>query len=182
MGNFMRRRKARKEEEVSVRNAAGSDLREIVRLWQTNIKTANTAPDIADFFYSFKIYFFVAVCSGSACSGSACSGSACSGSADTTNKIVGFVGGTVRNGSGHDAHISGIAVEKEHRRRGIGTRLLTTVEREFRADGFGKVTLEVRKSNRAAINFYEKQGYKRSYFVTGYYADGEDAIVCEKRL
>ena len=172
MGNFMRRRKARKEEEVSVRNAAGSDLREIVRLWQTNIKTANTAPDIADFFYSFKIYFFVAVCSSSACSGSA----------DTTNKIVGFVGGTVRNGSGHDAHISGIAVEKEHRRRGIGTRLLTTVEREFRADGFGKVTLEVRKSNRAAINFYEKQGYKRSYFVTGYYADGEDAIVCEKRL
>jgi len=172
MGNFMRRRKARKEEEVSVRNAAGSDLREIVRLWQTNIKTTNTAPDIADFFYSFKIYFFVAVCSGSACSGSA----------DTTNKIVGFVGGTVRNGSGHDAHISGIAVEKEHRRRGIGTRLLTTVEREFRADGFGKVTLEVRKSNRAAINFYEKQGYKRLYFVTGYYADGEDAIVCEKRL
>lgn len=151
--------------EQRIRKAEDADLQEIIRVWKRNIKTINTASDIADLFHSFKKYFFVVVAT----------------PADTgfENKVIGFVGGAIRSGHGH---ISGIAVDEEYRMKGIGKDLLKTVEHEFIAKGFDKVTLEVRKSNRGAIGFYEKQGYKWSYIVKGYYADGEDAMVYEKRI
>ena len=149
--------------EFRIRKAVESDLPEIIRLWKRNIKTINTASDIAELFYSFGRYFFVAV----------------STSASDEGKLIGFVGGAIRDGHGH---ISGIAVDKEYRRSGVGKGLTEAVEHEFLTDTLGRVTLEVRKSNRDAIRFYEKQGYKWLYTVRGYYADGEDAVVYEKRI
>jgi ribosomal-protein-alanine N-acetyltransferase len=147
--------------EFRIRKAAESDLDEIIRLWKRNIRTINTASDIAELFCAFENYFFVAVSLASA-----------------DNSLIGFVGGAVREGHGH---ISGIAVEKEYRRRGIGKRLIKAAEREFLTNAFDTVTLEVRRSNWGAIRFYEKQGYKHSYIVKGYYADGEDALVYTKK-
>ncbi|MHC1635838.1 MAG: ribosomal protein S18-alanine N-acetyltransferase [Candidatus Methanospirareceae archaeon] len=144
-----------------IKNAGEEDLDEIIRVWKWNIKTINTPADIAELFYEFKDYFFIAVPS------------------EEYTKIMGFVGGSIRMNQGH---ISGIAVEREYRRRGIGSRLLETAEEKFKRDGFDKVTLEVRKSNIGAIRLYEKQGYKKAYIIKGYYADGEDAIVYEKIL
>ena len=152
--------------EICVRNAAQTDLPRIIRVWKRNIKTANTPADIADLFHSFKEYFFTAVFV------------EVSGEVSKT-KVIGFVGGVIRMRHGH---ISGIAVDEEYRKKGIGGRLLNTVEKEFLAEGFDKVTLEVQKSNTNAIRFYEKQGYKWAYIVKGYYANGEDAIVYEKKL
>jgi len=94
-------------------------------------------------------------------------------------KVIGFVGGAIRRGHGH---ISGLAVDKGYRMEGIGKRLLKIVDHEFLTSRFDKVTLEVRKSNWGAIRFYKKQGYKRAYLIKGYYADGEDAIVYEKKI
>jgi len=150
---------------IMIRKAADKDLRDIVTVWKRNIETINTASDIVDLFRYFKKYFFVAV-------------STVSKSKDV-DSVIGLVGGTIRSGHGH---ISGIAVDKEYRTQGIGKSLLKTVEREFLANNLEKVTLEVRISNRGAIGFYEKQGYNRSYIVKRYYADGEDAIVYEKRI
>jgi len=150
---------------IIIRKAADNDLRDIVTVWKRNIETINTASDIADLFRYFKKYFFVAV-------------STVSNSQDR-DSVIGFVGGAIRSGHGH---ISGIAVDKEYRTQGIGKSLLKTVEREFLANKHEKVTLEVRISNRGAIGFYEKQGYNQSYIVKRYYANGEDAIVYEKRI
>lgn len=147
--------------EFRIRKAVESDLDEIIRLWKRNIRTINTASDIEDLFNAFKDYFFVAV-----------------SLASEERKLIGFVAGAVRQGHGH---ISGIAVDAEYRRQGIGNELIKAVEREFIARAFDMVTLEVRKSNWRAIRFYEKQGYKRLYLVKGYYADGEDALVYGKK-
>ena len=149
--------------EFRIRKAVESDLLEIIRLWKRNIKTINTASDIAELFYSFENYFFVAV----------------STSASIEGKLIGFVGGAIREGHGH---ISGIAVDKECRRSGVGKGLIKAVEQEFLTDAFERVTLEVRKSNWDARRFYEKQGYKPSYTVRRYYADGEDAVVYAKEI
>jgi len=165
-------------DELRIRKAADADLQEIIKIWKRNIKTINTASDIADLFYSFKNYFLVAVYSDSADTNAADTPSA-KRNFNGKNKVLGFVGGTIRNGHGH---ISGIAVDKEYRMKEVGKNLLRTVERKFLADNFDRVTLEVRKSNRGAISFYEKQGYKQLYIIKGYYADGEDAIVYEKRI
>ena len=146
-----------------LRKAVESDLQEIIRIWKQNIKTINTAADIADFFYSSKNYFFVAV----------------SRLKRTEERIIGFVGGAIRGGHGH---ISGIGVDKEYRRQKVGERLLKALEHEFLKDSFKSVTLEVRVSNRGAIRFYEAQGYKPVYTVKSYYADGEDALVQEKKI
>jgi len=145
---------------VMIRRAKDADLPQVVRVWLTNIKTANTASDIAFLFNQFKRYFFVAEDS-------------------EDGKIVGFVGGSVRSGHGH---ISGIAVDKEFRNKGVGGRLLAAAEDEFRRAGFDRVTLEVRVSNENAIRFYENRGYRRLYTIKGYYADGEDAYFYEKLL
>lgn len=147
----------------SLRKAAESDLEAIIRLWKQNIKTVNTASDIAELFHPFAQYYFVAV-------------QALEGGGE---KLIGFVGGTVRTGHGH---ISGIAVDPAYRRRKVGEALIKAVEHEFRTATFDTVTLEVRVSNRDAIRFYETQGYQLAYTVKRYYADGEDAFVYAKKL
>ncbi len=143
-----------------MRHAAGGDLRAITKLWQRNIKTINTAGDIARLYHYFGRYFLIAV--------------------DRDNgAAVGFVAGAAKDGH---AHISGIAVERKYRRQGIGSSLMKYLHGVFQSDGFTRITLEVRKSNRAAIRFYESLGFKPSSVIWGYYADGEDAIVYEKEI
>ena len=44
------------------------------------------------------------------------------------------------------------------------------------------VTLEVRKSNDAAIKLYEKNGYEFVVEKKHYYPNGEDAVYMVKRL
>ena len=44
------------------------------------------------------------------------------------------------------------------------------------------VTLEVRKSNEAAIKLYEKNGYVFVVNKKAYYSNGEDAVYMVKRL
>ena len=152
--------------EFSLRKAVESDLEAIIWLWKQNIKTVNTASDIADLFHPFAQYYFVAV-------------SALTTADEPEETLIGFVGGAVRAGHGH---ISGIAVNPEHRRRKVGEALIKVVEHEFRTAAFDTVTLEVRVSNRDAIRFYERQGYQLAYTVKRYYADGEDAFVYAKKI
>ena len=73
-------------------------------------------------------------------------------------------------------HLMNIAVEPEHRRRGLATVLM---ERLFEQAGDdARFTLEVRTSNRAAIAMYERFGFRPSGHRRRYYHDnGEDALV-----
>jgi ribosomal protein S18 acetylase RimI-like enzyme len=72
------------------------------------------------------------------------------------NQIVGAVMGGY---DGHRGWIYSLAVDREHRRRGIGTALICQVEKAFRDLGCSKVNLQVRESNGEVITFYEKLGY-----------------------
>jgi ribosomal-protein-alanine N-acetyltransferase len=142
-----------------VRRANARDIPSIVCIWKENIETSNTFVDIAFAFRRNRKYWFVSIDEGN-------------------NKITGFVAGTMK--SSERGHISGIAVVPDRRRKGIGGKLIETAEDAFMRDGFKKITLEVRKSNVGAQNFYEKQGYTPTYVTGGYYPDGEDAINYEK--
>ncbi len=149
--------------DFRLRKATRSDVNGIIRLWKRNIKTVNTAADIAEFFETAEQYFFVAEARGSS----------------GRTVLVGFIGGAIRSGHGH---VSGIAVAEEYRRRGVGEDLMRTLEDTFLNEAFRTVTLEVRVSNSDAIRFYEKQGFRPAYTVKAYYADGEDAFVYLKKL
>ena len=84
-----------------------------------------------------------------------------------------------------EAHILNIGVRKKFRKKGLGQDLLNQIILASKEMGSKKVSLEVRKSNKAAIELYGKSGFQKVCFRKNYYMlpDGrEDAIVMEKKL
>ncbi len=77
-----------------------------------------------------------------------------------------------------EAHINNFAVHPDWRRRGIGRALLRHSLAEAAAAGAPKATLEVRRSNDAAIALYEQGGFARAGLRRAYYTHPvEDAII-----
>jgi len=93
------------------------------------------------------------------------------------NEIVGY--GVVDHWEDHD-HLISIAVRPDSRRKGLGEALL--VELEKRLTKARPLRLEVRQSNVAAIDLYSKRGFTKTGLAEGYYGDGENAIIMEKKL
>ena len=73
-------------------------------------------------------------------------------------------------------HVMNIAVDPDHRRRGVASALLDAVLEAAGRDS--NYTLEVRVSNAGAIALYERYGFRSVGTRRRYYADnGEDAII-----
>ena len=67
--------------------------------------------------------------------------------------------------------ILAIATVEEYRNKGIAQELLDKIKTK-------DIFLEVRKSNKKAINFYKKNNFKQISIRKGYYSDPtEDAII-----
>ena len=93
-------------------------------------------------------------------------------------KIRGFVVGCMENtGSATYGHISNLGVTAAYRRKGIGRLLVARLERQFVLEGAEGVLLEVRVSNTKAQEFYRRLGYQEAFLLSGYYSNGEDALV-----
>jgi ribosomal-protein-alanine N-acetyltransferase len=95
---------------------------------------------------------------------------------DRNGKIAGFL---CRWLIEDECHVLNVAVHPDNRRRGVASRLLTEAIGEARARRAEVVTLEVRRSNVAARNFYRKFGFEERRLRRNYYGPGEDAIVME---
>ena len=76
------------------------------------------------------------------------------------------------------AEIDYIIVDNNYRKIGIATKLLKYLEDIYKLDN---ITLEVRESNKSAINFYLKNGFKEVTRRKNYYKD-EDGILMIKNL
>jgi ribosomal-protein-alanine N-acetyltransferase len=74
-------------------------------------------------------------------------------------------------------HIMNVSVDPDRRRRGIATAMLLSLFERV-SDPEAQFTLEVRRSNFAALELYDRLGFKSAGVRRRYYADnGEDAIV-----
>ena len=62
---------------------------------------------------------------------------------------------------GLEGVITDLFVRSAYRGRGLGGRLLATVEEHCRAAGIGSIELQVIASNRGAPGFYRKHGFRR---------------------
>src|SRR5580704_15843613 len=60
---------------------------------------------------------------------------------------------------GHRGWLNYVAVDPAHRRRGLGRLIIAEADRLLRAAGCPKINLQVRASNKEAIEFYRKLGY-----------------------
>ena len=76
---------------------------------------------------------------------------------DTDGNVIGYAGLNVVLDEGY---INNIAVEEAARRHGVASALLDVYCR-FAAVNLAFLTLEVRKSNAAAIGLYEKYGFAK---------------------
>jgi ribosomal-protein-alanine N-acetyltransferase len=77
-----------------------------------------------------------------------------------------------------EGHLISMAVRSEERRKGIGTRL---VHEAATYCGDKPLLLEVRVSNLGAQEFYLALGFNFIGRAKGYYHDGEDALLMERR-
>jgi len=78
-------------------------------------------------------------------------------------------------------HVMNIAVDPEHRGRGIATMLLERLFELTAEDARRGYTLEVRISNATAITLYERLGFESRGLRRGYYTDNrEDALIMWK--
>ncbi len=80
-----------------------------------------------------------------------------------TSKIIGAV---TLGRSGRPPHdepcVMWLMVDPQHRRRGIGQTLLTTLERRVWDDGKRSITLETHALWADAVRLYEQNGYRRT--------------------
>src|SRR5215467_5811013 len=72
-----------------------------------------------------------------------------------------------------EQHLVSIAVLTGHRRKGVGQAMLNELLGKLRE---GRLGLELRRSNKEALNFYQKNGFSQKGIAHSYYKDGEDAI------
>ena len=74
------------------------------------------------------------------------------------------------------ARVLMLTVVPELRRQGIGTMLMGKFMDEARRKGAKVLTLEVRRGNIQALEFYSKFNFMLVGEIKGYYNDGEDAL------
>jgi ribosomal-protein-alanine N-acetyltransferase len=74
-------------------------------------------------------------------------------------------------------HVMNVAIDPDLRRQGIARALLAELYERV-GDANAQFTLEVRRSNRPAIELYERDGFRTAGLRRRYYQDnGEDALI-----
>ena len=80
-----------------------------------------------------------------------------------------------------EAQILNLAVDKKHRKQGIGLGIMQFLIEKAKNSGVTVITLEVAFDNVNAISLYEKCGFRSVGIRKGFYA-GRDAIAMLKEL
>lgn len=81
-----------------------------------------------------------------------------------------------------EMHIMKIATVPSWRNRRIASTLLEKTIALARGKGLRRICLEVRASNVAAINLYDKFAFEQSGTRPGYYNNREDAVLMTKNI
>ena len=81
-----------------------------------------------------------------------------------------------------EAHVMNIAVRKDLRRNGYGTKILKFLIDVANERGKRCVTLEVREDNLAAIGLYEKMGFEVAGRRKRYYENRLDGVIMTKNF
>ncbi|MEI4551694.1 ribosomal protein S18-alanine N-acetyltransferase [Pseudoalteromonas spongiae] len=101
--------------------------------------------------------------------------------AENDDLVVGYVLIWLHKGT-RLGRIYSLAVLPEMRGKGIAEQLLTAIESVAKAHKRFYIRLEVAAKNQAAINLYEKLGYRVFGRFAAYYADSSDALRMQKRI
>ncbi|MCP8313680.1 MAG: ribosomal protein S18-alanine N-acetyltransferase [archaeon] len=100
--------------------------------------------------------------------------------------VIGYIVTNIKDVNGRkEGHVLAIAVDPAYSRKGVGTQLLSNMEKILKDMGIDEIGLEVKVSNINARRFYKHLGFKESRILKGYYrmrGYTEDAVLMVKRL
>ena len=80
------------------------------------------------------------------------------------------------------AHLALFAMLPSHRNRGLGSELVSWLEKPALIAGIERVRVEARADNDKALAFYRRLGFEPLKTVAGYYSGMVDAVQLEKKL
>lgn len=90
-------------------------------------------------------------------------------------QIIGYIAAWIIGGK---ARIDSMSVDKDYRMQGVGSKMLGVALDHFKSRGFQEVELEVRPTNKEAINLYIKFGFVKVGIKRHFYqSDGSDALL-----
>lgn len=95
--------------------------------------------------------------------------------AEKNDYVVGYVMFWIKYEN--QGHIISIAVDKNYRRKGYGTQMLTKAIGILSLLRLDVIYLEVNENNTGAVEFYRQFNFKIDRIVPGYYENGDSAIV-----
>ena len=101
---------------------------------------------------------------------------------NTDESIVSVVGFCVYWQTFDSATICQIAVHPTLQHRHLGSAMMDEIINDCFAKRVQSLTLEVRTSNKSAIQFYKKHGFKEEVVKPHYYRDGEDALYMTRKV
>ncbi len=99
--------------------------------------------------------------------------------AEVAGKIAGFI---LTELSAEQGHVITLDVLELYRRQAIGSLLLAAAEQEVALRGGKSMVLETATTNKAAIAFWKKHGYRELATIRDYYGRGLDAFQMRKLL
>jgi ribosomal-protein-alanine N-acetyltransferase len=99
--------------------------------------------------------------------------------ATVEKKIAGFI---LSEKNGPLAHIITLDVAEVHRRSGIGSKLLTSMEGNVARQGVHTILIETAADNAAVVGFWKRHGYSIEGVLKRYYLGRTDAYEMRKLL
>ena len=96
-----------------------------------------------------------------------------------------MIGYAVMSMAAGEAHVLNLCIHPQQRGKGLGRALLHSLEKVAKSNQVDMMLLEVRQSNRIAINLYESIGFNELGWRKNYYpshAGREDAVVMARQL
>jgi ribosomal-protein-alanine N-acetyltransferase len=139
---------------VTVREMTSDDLDEVLAIEQTSFPTPWTKAMFREELFIPLCHDLVALCG---------------------ERIVGYICFSIVV---DEVHLRNIAVHRDWKRRGIASKMIAEMICLSSEKGADRVTLEVRESNRGAIDLYKKFGFVVKGVRPLYYNDtGEDALI-----
>lgn len=146
------------DNEIMIREMTVNDLDTVVEIEKECFSVPWSRQGFMDALQKTDAYYIVAV---------------------ADDRVVGYCGAY---GVCDEADINQVAVTGDYRRSGIGERMVRQLLDGLTQRGYLYTTLEVRRSNTAAIALYEKLGFVSEGIRKNFYEKPtEDAVIMWKR-
>ncbi len=157
-------------DDYIIRRAETSDIHQVMRINQVTLPENYPYPFFLEILRRYPDSFIVA---------------------EKNGEITGYMMNRIEKGlpgfftnkfhRGIKGHVVSIAVLPEHRKKGIGKRLMIEGMKAMKEYGAEEIVLEVRITNDSALAMYKSLGFTVVRELRGYYHDGESGYLMSKK-